>query len=455
MPRFKFQQTFVAACSALLVLSSCQTLVPTQTANRGLNPTARLKIQARRGRLHCPPGALNCNPQDMSLPDEDQFILPPEYSPTQAVIVSDKLMEYPGSMQLLQALIQSDSDIWMLSKDQNLFQNSQRLLQISVSPFFPMGQSMYQLPIATDSIWSRDYGPISTFPDAEYQGPKLDYKLMNSYYYPDRFQDDRVPASLSRVLNSPIGPISQRRVFTSQLNLALEGGNLMCNDSICFVSDKVIERNLGQTTPNGQTWTSVAEIQAEFASQFQQPVHFVSALPGEGTGHIDMWAKFINQKTLLIGQISEQSVALADPIHRDEIKALQAFLDIQASGVDGDGAPVSDSLYQQAKQQQADLQVVRIPMPLPMLNDAEFSVFRSYTNALIVNQKALIPQYRNMPDGSQYPDSSLLNQYEQAVQKAYQAAGYEVKWIPSDQWIAMGGGVHCVTMQIPKTPTAM
>lgn len=444
---------FLMGLSALSLLVACQIpLAPLQNSNS--NPplsTQSRPIRPPQGRLHCPPGRANCRPQAFNLPNQDQFILPPEYKPTQAVMISDRLMADMSGRPLVQALIQANAHVWMLGTDQTLYNQTKQIIQSTLSPLgLPLAAQIYQLPVATDSIWSRDYGPLTTLPTAAYTGPKLDYKLMNSFYYPDRRSDDRVPALLSRILNSPLGPLTEKTVFTSQLSLALEGGNLMCTEQDCFSSQSVIDRNLGQSFRNGRTLNTEEDIKAEFKSQIQQTTHFVPALPTESTGHIDMWAKFLNQNTLLIGQLSDQSIQLAPAEYQAQLKDIQAFLEMQASGKDSNGQVVPESLYQQALASNAQLKVVRIPMPLPLQEYQGASLFRSYTNALIVNNHALIPQYRSLPNNQAYPDNALLQGYEQAVSQAYQAAGYQVKWIPSDTWIVSGGAVHCVTMQIPQ-----
>ncbi|MBT9547955.1 MAG: agmatine deiminase family protein [Candidatus Sericytochromatia bacterium] len=449
--RKRSQPTFILSgvCAALL-LSACQTFDPVLSQNP--LQTLAQNNSPPPGRLHCPPGNPACRPQQFNLPQQNRFYLPPEYMPTQAVIVSDRVMADSNGLPLLQALIQAQSDVWMLGTDANLAKQTEQALQFTLSPLgiFPLAQKFVALPLATDSVWSRDYGPLATLPTPEYSGPKLDYKLLNSFYYPDRRQDDRVPASLSRILNSPLGPLTEKTVFTSQLSLALEGGNLMCTQALCFSSRSVVERNLGQVFRNSRPLNNESDIINEFASQLSQQSVFVNALPGEATGHIDMWAKFLDEKTLLVHQLSDATIQQLPVLEQTQARVIQAFLDEQATGQDASGQEMPESLAQKAKTAIPDLKILRLPMPAPMLYQGNLLV-RSYTNSLLVNGTALLPQYKNLPANGIYPDAERLNAYEQAVAQVYQSAGYQVKWIPSDSWIVSGGAVHCVTMQVPKT----
>jgi agmatine/peptidylarginine deiminase len=441
---------WLAGICALQLLAACQSFSPVVSPNP--LQTLTQNFAPPPGRLHCPPGNPACRPQQINLPQQNRFYLPPEYTPTQAVIVSDRVMADSNGLPLLQALIQAHSDIWMLGTDANLSKQTEQALQFSLSPLgiFPLAQKFVALPLATDSIWSRDYGPLATLPTSDYSGPKLDYKLLNSFYYPDRRQDDRVPASLSRILNSPLGPLTEKTVFTSQLSLALEGGNMMCTQALCFSSRSVIERNLGQVFRNSRPINNESDILKEFASQLSQQSYFVNALPGEATGHIDMWAKFLDEKTLLVHQLSDASIQQLPVLEQTQARLIQAFLDEQATGQDASGQEMPESLAQKAITAIPDLKILRLPMPAPMLYQGSLLV-RSYTNSLLVNGTALLPQYKNLPANGNYPDANLLSGYEQAVAQTYQSAGYQVKWIPSDSWIVSGGAVHCVTMQIPKT----
>jgi agmatine/peptidylarginine deiminase len=451
---FQVSQIWLAGLFMTQFLLACQ--IPNVATDT--NPLQSLSQQGirlpRQGRLHCPPGSTNCRPQQFNLPQQEKFFLQPEYKPTQAVIISDRLMADGSGLPLLQALMQSKSEIWMLGTDANLAAQTQQTLQQSLSPLgiFPLPQKFYTMRLATDSIWSRDYGPLATLPTADYSGPKVDYKLLNSFYYPDRRSDDRVPASLSRILNSPLGPLTQKTVFTSQLSLALEGGNLMCTEKNCFSSSSVIAHNLGQSFRNGRKLNSEEDIKAEFASQISQKSHFVPAMPGEATGHIDMWAKFLDDKTLVIHQLTEATINQVPLEDQAQAREIQAFLEMQATGLDANGEHVPESLYTQASQEIPDLKILRIPMPAPMMYQDALLV-RSYTNSLLVNGNVLLPQYRILPENRAYPDASQLSSYEQTVSQTYQAAGFQVKLIPSDNWIVSGGAVHCVTMQIPKTDT--
>ncbi|MFW7377459.1 MAG: hypothetical protein ACOH5I_01465 [Oligoflexus sp.] len=51
-----------------------------------------------------------------------------------------------------------------------------------------------------------------------------------------------------------------------------------------------------------------------------------------------------------------------------------------------------------------------------------------------------------------YDDAALIPAYEVEVVGVYQNAGYQVNFVQSDDLMAMGGAIHCVTMQMTKHP---
>jgi agmatine/peptidylarginine deiminase len=147
-------------------------------------------------------------------------------------------------------------------------------------------------------------------------------------------------------------------------------------------------------------------------------------MPSEGTGHIDMWAKFLNNNTVLVNQL-EPATAQTDSSFSDNLQAIHAYLEARVADLQAMG-----------------LTVVRIPMPLPLAG-----MTRSYTNSLLLNGTALVPVYRNPA-----PDQDLFGDYERRVKAAYEAAGFKFVPILSDSMIAQGGAVHCVTMQYGMMP---
>ena len=122
-----------------------------------------------------------------------------------------------------------------------------------------------------------------------------------------------------------------------------------------------------------------------------------------------MFAKFVSENTILVGEYDEldpQNAALLDR----NVERLRRF----------------------AEANDWDLNIVRIPMPV-----GRNGVYRSYTNSLIVNDTVIVPTYR----GDRRYEARALDIYRNAM-----PAGYKIVPIDSEDAIQLGGAVHCTTM---------
>ena len=81
-------------------------------------------------------------------------------------------------------------------------------------------------------------------------------------------------------------------------------------------------------------------------------------------------------------------------------------------------------------------------------------IFRTYANSLIVNKTVFLPRFhRNTVAEEDFPDLLALKEDEAKVEQIYQSFGYKTVFINTDELIAHGGGIHCVTSQLPKNST--
>lgn len=272
--------------------------------------------------------------------------------------------------------------------------------------------------------WARDWAPLT----ARTKDGKR--RLLDFNYYSDRPADDSNPLSLAKATGL-------ERVSVPVYN---EGGNFMNNSQgDCLMTDRVVKAN-GEKELEGDQIYSQEQI-VEFYSKFagcKRTIIFES-MPFEGTKHIDLWAKFLDDKTVIVNEIRDELLPLAT--YQSEAlkktKKVKDYLDARAQEIKNLG-----------------FDVVRVPMPLPWFG-SDFNLFRSYTNSLIVNGTVAIPQYKKptmAEDGinGQYVDQKYLEAYEKEVIKTHQDLNLKVSMIPSDQLIAKGGAIHCTTMQIAR-----
>ncbi len=274
--------------------------------------------------------------------------------------------------------------------------------------------------------WARDWAPLTARTHSPSQNGKL--RLLDFNYYPDRPADDSIPTTLAVDMGLD-------RVSIPVYN---EGGNFMNNaQGDCLMTDRVLRANDKVEIP-GDIILSDAQVK-DYYQRFagcRRTVIFPS-MPYEGTRHIDLWAKFLNDHTVIVNEIPADLLPLAtyQPEAQKKTLDVKNYLDARAQDLQSMG-----------------YNVVRIPMPLPFFGPS-FNLFRSYSNSLILNGTVLIPQYRlphNAEDGidGKYVDHTFTERFENAVKEAHEAAGLRVVMIPSDQLISKGGAIHCTTMQI-------
>jgi len=211
------------------------------------------------------------------------------------------------------------------------------------------------------------------------------------------------------------------------------------NQGDCLMTDRVVKANDAKELEEDQIYSK--EQIEEFYSKFagcKRTIIFES-MPFEGTQHIDLWAKFLDDKTVIVNEIRDELLPLTtyQSEAREKTKKVKDYLDARAKEIENLG-----------------FRVVRVPMPLPWFGP-EFNLFRSYTNSLIVNGVVAIPQYEKptmAEDGvnGQYVDQQFLKGYEKEIIKTHQDFNLKVSMIPSDQLIAKGGAIHCTTMQIAR-----
>ena len=133
---------------------------------------------------------------------------------------------------------------------------------------------------------------------------------------------------------------------------------------------------------------------------------------GEGTGHVDMYVHIVGPARAIVGEYTE-----------DQDAANKQATDTGAQMLE-----------------EAGYTVTRVPMPD---NDNHYT-FRSYTNALAVEDVVLVPVY----DEDQTGEAEALEAFEEA----YAADGREWEMVPmdSDAVIRYAGAIHCITMTVAE-----
>jgi len=344
-----------------------------------------------------------------------QQAVPPEYAASDAVIVSLELMNIYEREDLVKAVMDTGvNKVWItVNRDsgQNLQSSAFSRLRQVLGTKISKVAVVEQKDSGQVTVWARDWSPLGSLTE---DGT---LRLLDLNYYPRRPADDATGRSFA-------GLTGIERISVPVYN---EGGNFMTNSrGECLMSTRVTDANADVYKAGDMVLDAdqIKEYYRDFAGCRSTTIF--PRLPTETTGHIDMWSKFVDDDTVLVGQISEETLAFATSGNRAMAKQIQGYLNDRA-------ADIAELGYR----------VIRIPMPLPSP-----SLYRSYTNSLLLNGIAIIPQYVS-GNFSNYSDQTLISTYETKVRQIYEAMGYKAVFIPSDAMISSGGAVHCVTMQIP------
>ena len=312
----------------------------------------------------------------------DPLKVPPEYSAQSAVVIS-----WNGDLSFLGNIAQAAGEI-----------SNMQIWAVGGPEKAPKGvlQSKYKsIQCDTDTMWMRDFGPIGFFQNL--QGGATSLGLSDVFYrlYRSRTYDDAVPTCMGGRLNLPV----------VKSGFVMDGGNFMVDsEGTLFTTKRTYKWNSNLSTEQMHL-----ALENAYGVKRVVPLPYAGypGQPTDGTGHVDMFAKLLDDKTILISETN------SSPYREVMEETVEIFKSLLAPG----GEPY---------------RILRLPA---FLDDND--TWHTYTNSLLLNGTALVPSY------------SEHLEYNKLVEQMYNSAGYQVKFIPSDDSIQLGGSIHCVTQNIP------
>jgi len=362
------------------------------------------------------------HPSSMNLKEEDpkreslRQRMPAEWEHHSATLLSwpHNRATWPGHrleavervyLSILRELTRSDHVILLCgTKESSLYHHVQGIVDKS-----NLDRSrLTLLPLETNDVWARDYGPIVVY--SQNSEPKKPLYLnwrFNSWggKYPPYDADDCVPNLLA----------DQFSISLKSIEFVLEGGSIEVNGAGTLLTTESVLLN-----PNRNpsfTKTDIEEI-LKIELGLQQVIWLHSGLEGDDTdGHIDDLARFIDPKTIVCC-VSEDS---KDPNY----ETLQQNLSRLKEAKDVDGS---------------SFRIIPLPMPDTRTNeqtvDGSDRVPASYANFYMANGRILLPLYDAATD-------------EQALSIFREnAAGFDIVGIPCRDLVWGQGSIHCITQQL-------
>ena len=318
------------------------------------------------------------------------------YTPAEFDSVTGVIFAWEAYPTLLTDLIKEvaeDDTAWVVvdnTSEQNSVSNT--LSNANVN----MDRVVFQV-IETNSVWVRDYGPWWIIE------PENSLAIIDLVYNRPRPLDDTYPESAAGYFD----------INYYGLGLIEAGGNMLLDGQGSVIVSNVIFDGSQGFDPN----LTQEQLEQYFLDYFG--VHKVIVTPhliNDGTGHIDMFVKLINDTTVIVGEYENQSAGY--PGNYDICNQVASQL---ANETNGAGRPFN---------------IVRMPMP-PYNNGITYT----YINSLIVNNKVLVPIYGLSTEFAN--DDSVLALYE-TFMPGVEAIGFDC-----NQIIPANGAIHCIAMKVP------
>lgn len=268
------------------------------------------------------------------------------------------------------------------------------------------------LEVPYNSIWIRDYGANTC-----YLNDVDSLVLVDWIYNRPRPDDDLIPEAYAALLGIPL--------FQTTLapnNLMNTGGNWMIDGMGTALASKLI---LDENDGSGAYALAYPNHTETVINQIVDDYHGINryakmdVLPYDGIHHIDMHMKFLDEKTILVGEFPN---GISDG---PQIEANIQYILANYTNAFGD-----------------PYKIVRIPMPPSTGGSYPGGPFgnasyRTYSNFVIVNKTVIMPGYR-----TEYDTTALRIVKENLP-------GYNVVMIDADNaganLISQSGVIHCIT----------
>jgi agmatine deiminase len=343
----------------------------------------------------------------ISLPPSGVIYTPAEYAEMEGVIIQvpstmPNLRKYYAEM--IVGIIDAGAIPYIIADSDNssFWQTVNDIKHITDNVLVPNNIDPMQvvfLDTKYNANWTRDYGPYHTYING-------DRAIVNNEYYEDRADDN--------AFNYVLAELWDESIYST--GLSTEGGNFMTDGlGTCWTSTGTLQANMEYY---GWTEQEVSDIYYDYLNCYNG-VYYPEPLVNEGTTHIDMFSKILDQNTIIVGSSSIELGA-----EQDEIESLDAAAQFYEDTPKPDGGKWN---------------IVRIPMTFDTISYGwgKSRVQYTHTNSTIVNDHVLVPVY------NRGTDEESVAIYQELM------PNHIIVPINSNAIITSGGAIHCTTMQVP------
>ncbi|MBX7051542.1 MAG: agmatine deiminase family protein [Flavobacteriales bacterium] len=317
-------------------------------------------------------------------------------------------VSFPSILKQIVAAAREECNVIILSPDPTETENYLLATNAGGAAFSNLN-GINIISCELNSIWMRDYAANPVYTN------EVDSLILVDWLYNrPRPLDDASPSFVADALNLDLYETSE-----APYDLLYTGGNYMSDGfGTAFASELILDENDGSGDFNifypDHTTPEIDAILEDFMG-----IHTyikMPTLPYDGIHHIDMHMKIVDEETLLVGEYPN---GVADG------PQINANIDyILSNYVSKFGTPYH---------------VVRIPMPDSQsgLYPDDGASYRTYTNAVFVNNTIIFPIYREEFDTTAFRIWGEV------------CPGYELVGIDCDDnnsnIISQSGAIHCIT----------
>ena len=262
-----------------------------------------------------------------------------------------------------------------------------------------------------NTVWMRDYGgnPV-------YANDVDTMSIVDWIYNRPRPLDDALPGVVANFVGVDNFATTGMDNF-----LVHTGGNFMSDGMGTGFSSRLVVNENGPSSfwiPNGASPIDEQEVRdrMDLYMGIEEYV-LMDVLPYDGINHIDMHMKLLDEETILVGEFP-QGVSDGPQIEANIQYIKDNYL-----------TPFGN-----------EYRFIRIPMP-PCSNgqwpdDCQGAEYRTYTNAMFINNTILVPTYGISMD------ADALAIWEDAM------PGYNIVGLDCTDIIFSGGAIHCITKEV-------
>lgn len=257
--------------------------------------------------------------------------------------------------------------------------------------------------VPTNRSWIRDHGPITVLEDGR-RGLK-DFAFNGWARFPLHHLDNEVPRHIADLLNLPVETADHEG-----RPLVLEGGSIESNGEGVALSTRECLLSRGRQKRNPHLTQTDLESALAHHLGIHRMLWLNRGLDGDDThGHVDGISRFIAPGTVLTMSESNSE----DPNHAVLNENLRILTEAELP------------------------EIIQVEMPSPRYV-GKLRLPASYANFYIANQCVLVPTFNDKRDQTAL---SILSEL---------FPNRSVVGIHAVDLYCGGGGLHCITMQIPK-----